>query len=357
MIESIDTFLSDYNLTIFLIHLVAGFIMFVIINWIGEKSVSVGYMQMSIVVEEESYPAFNFLFKAIAPVIIMILFVAIAQAVHFGSFTVNCYLVVVYYWVIRVCVVILYGRGSLTNWVTQFFYWISSIWLSINIYKLIDKVDKILPDPESLRDEMWILIILFLYSTFNKMTFGRTGTIRRKEKYLNKTYTHLKSKYDKIISKECKDYFFVQVVYAIMIYEDFNRPKIVRWIEYVHFWITKKPHTLGIMQVTSSKWINDEESISLAINKIITDGETTIQEFAKNKERFSLEIIVAKIAGKYNKDDDYVYEVGQIFISISNKKKASTSFYQKYKHQKLKFDKNNKYYPFSFNNRYYHDKR
>ena len=192
----------------------------------------------------------------------MILFISLAQAVHFDSFTVNCYLIVVYYWIIRVCAVILNGRGALTNWATQFFYWVSSIGLSIYVYKLIDKVDKILPDPESLRDEMWILIILFLYSTFNKVTLGRTGTLKRKEKYLKKTYTRLKNKYDKTISNECDNYFFTQVIYAIMINENFNRPKIARWIEYICFWITKKTHTLGIMQVTSSKWINDEQSIS-----------------------------------------------------------------------------------------------
>ena len=351
MIESINTFFSDYNWTIFLIHVVTAIFIFLIINRIGEKSVSIGYMQMSIVVEEESHPAFNFLFKAIAPVIIMILFVALVQAVHFDSFTVHCYLIVVYYWIIRVCVVILYGRGSLTNWVVQFFYWITSIGLSIYLYnKLIDQVDKILPDPESLRDEMWILIILFLYSSFDKVTFGRTGTLKRKEKYLNKTYTRLKNKYDKTISNECNNYFFTQVIYAIMINENFNRPKIARWIEYICFWITKKPHTLGIMQVTSSKWINDEQSISLATNKIISDCECIIQEYAKNEQSFCLESVVAKIAGKYNRDNDYVEEVEQTFSTISDIKKASISFYEKYKYLNLKYDNSKQYSPFSFNN-------
>ncbi len=350
MTESIITLFSDYSWTMTLIHLVTAIIMFFIVNWMGAKSVSIGYLQMSIVVEEESFPAFNFLFKTIAPVIIMILFVALAQAVHFDSFTIHCYLIVVYYWIIRVCVVTLYGRRALTNWATQLLYWITSIGLSICVYKLIDKVDKILPDPESLRDEMWILIILFLYSTFNKMTFGRAGTIKRKEKYLNKTYSQLKSKYDKIISKECKNYFFIQVVYAIMIYENFNRPKIVRWIENIHFWITKKPHTLGIMQVMTSEMIDDEQSISLAINKIISDCENIIQEYAKNEDRFYLDTVVAKIAGKYNKDDDYVEEVGQIFSTISDTEKASISFYHIYEHLNLRYDNIDQYYTFSFNN-------
>ena len=182
------------------------------------------------------------------------------------------------------------------------------------------------------------------------MVFGRVGTIKRKERYLNRTYIHLKSKYDKTILKECENYFFIQVVYAIMIYENFNRPKIVRWIENIHFWITKKPHTLGIMQVTSSKWINDEQSISLATGKILSDCECIIQEYAKNGVSFCLESVVAKIAGKYNKDDDYVEEVGQIFSTISDTEKASISFYHIYEHLNLRYDNIDQYYTFSFNN-------
>ena len=306
MQDLFNSFISQYTWYIATIHFFAAIILFYIINWIGSKSISVGYIQMSIVAEEESYPAFNFLFKAIAPVIIMILFIALAQATHFESFTVHCYLIVVYYWFIRTSVVILYGRGSLTNWSTQFFYWITSIGLSFYVYKLVDKVDKILPDPDSLRDEMWILIILFLYSTFNKMTFDRKGTLKRKEKYLKETYKRLKSRYNKIISKECDNYFFTQVIYAIMIYENFNRPKIVRWIENICFWLTKKPHTLGIMQVTSSKWITNEQSILLAIKKVTSDCNNIINDFVNDIGGFSLTAVVGKIAGKYNKDDDYV---------------------------------------------------
>lgn len=135
-----------------------------------------------------------------------------------------------------------------------------------------------------------------------------------------------------------------------MINENFNRPKIIRWIEYIRFGLTKKPHTLGIMQFTSSKWINDMQSISLATNKIISDCDRVLQEYADNKGSFSLEAIVGKIAGKYNKDDDYVYEVEQIFSTISDIKKATVSFRQYYKHLQLRYDNSDRYYPFSFNN-------
>ena len=287
------------------------------------------------------------MFKAIAPVILMILFVALAQSLDYKELASYCYLMVVYYWLFRILIILILGRWSLTNWKTQLLYWTASIGLSISLYKIIDKVDAILPSPEALRDQMWILIILFLYSVFNKMVFDREGSQKRKGNYIKKTYSQLKSKYDKVILKKCDNQFFVQIVYAIMIYENFNRPKIVRWVEYVHFLLTKKPHTLGIMQVTSSKWINDEQSIRIAINKIQSDTDAIINDFAKNKEHFSLREIVGKIAGKYNKDNDYVDEVGQIFNTISDSDKASNDLYKTYKNKKLRYDKNG-YCPFYF---------
>ena len=60
--------------------------------------------------------------------------------------------------------------------------------------------------------------------------------------------------------------------------QDFNRPRVVRWIEYIRFWITKKPHSLGIMQVQTNKYINDETSIRLAVRKICKDGNNFIEK-------------------------------------------------------------------------------
>ena len=94
-----------------------------------------------------------------------------------------------------------------------------------------------------------------------------------------------------------------------MIYEDFNRPILVRWIEYIQFWITRKPHTLGIMQVTTNEYINDKDSILLAMQKINLDSITVIQKSTSSK--FDIDHIAYLIANKYNPgdydyDEDYV---------------------------------------------------
>lgn len=340
MIESINTYFADYSWVTAIVHISFAIIMFFIINWLGSKSVSIGYVQMSMIVKDDSYPAFNFLFKAIAPVVFMVLFVSIVQSLNFRPLVSHCYLLVVYYWLFRVLVIILYGRITLTNWKTQFLYWGTSIGVSFYLYKIIDRVDAILPNPETLRDQMWILIILFLYSIFNKMVFERSNSKKRKENYIKSTYSRFYSKYNKVISQKCdNNYFFIQMAYSIMIYENFNRPRFVRMMEYVHFLFSKKTHTLGIMQVTSLKWINDEQSISLAIKKITSDCNDIINAYARDKESFSLITIVRTIAAKYNKDEDYVSEVEEVFTTITDEEKASYDLLKKIKKLKLKCNK------------------
>lgn len=180
------------------------------------------------------------------------------------------------------------------------------------------------------------------------MVIDRSGTQKRKDNYIANTYLHLKAKYNKVIEKECdSNYFFVQMVYSIMIYENFNRPRFVRWIEYIHFLLTKKPHTLGIMQVASTKWINDTQSVTLAINKIKSDCDNIVDDYAKRKEEFSLRLIVRKIASKYNKDDAYVEEVELLYNTISDADNAADALYKVYKHKKLKYDKE-RYFQFYF---------
>lgn len=164
----------------------------------------------------------------------------------------NIFSIAIYYWTFRLIWVLSTGRGRLINWIEQIVYWSVSISLSLWVYSLIEQVEKILPDPRSLLDQLWILIIVFLYSIFNKVQLGRKGTIKRKNNYITSRYRLFHRKYDYLINGFFHNGFYEALTYSIMIYEDFNRPRVVRWIEYIRFWITKKPHSLGIMQVQTN---------------------------------------------------------------------------------------------------------
>lgn len=307
-----------YYWYIILIHIVLAIGLFFIVNWIGARAVSVGYMQMNIVIKEDSAPAFNFLFKVIAPVVFIVLCAVVFEALNITQFNTNIYFVVVYYWLFRILWVLCTSRGSLINWVEQIIYWAVSISLSLWVYSLLESVEQILPSPRSLLDQLWILIIVFLYSVLNKVQISRDKTIKRKNNYLSSRYITFKRKYDSLIKQHIPNEFYEVVLYSIMIYEDFNRPILVRWIEYLHFFITKKTHTLGIMQIMTDKFISNDDSIKLAIDKLIKDNNDIMLRYSDSPSP-NATYVAFLIAQKYNSGDiDYAWEIRDIFEYISS---------------------------------------
>lgn len=101
-------FLQDYTWYIALAHLALGIVLFFIINWIGARSVSIGYMQMNVVIQDDSAPAFNFLFKVLAPVVYLILCAVAFQLLDMDRFVGNCYFIVIDYWAFRLLWVLAY---------------------------------------------------------------------------------------------------------------------------------------------------------------------------------------------------------------------------------------------------------
>lgn len=314
----LDNFTQHYDWSIAIIHFFVAFVSISIVNWFGSHSISVGYMQMSIAVKEETAPAFNLIFKALAPIVFFVFFVVAVQSVGSPQLVNFSYLIILYYWLIRAITIIIMGHARLLNWSIFFVYFGVSMGLSLWIYSLVEKVDKLLPDPRSLLDQLWILIIIFIYGIFNNLEISQKGSIKRKNKYINNKYHILKQRYGSIISYHCSNEFYEATTYAIMIYEDFNRPVIVRWIEYMHFFITKRPHTLGIMQVRTKKYISNEKSIIMGIN--IIKNATLKYKKENNPDSDSPNDAVSQIAGIYNCNNEvYKSEVGEIFTTIKEK--------------------------------------
>lgn len=306
---------EEYYWFVGLSQLAASVLLFFIINWFGARTVSIGYMQVGTLIKEETAPAFNFIFRVVAPIVYFIIVCAIAQQLGFYSFLNNSYLIVVYYWLFRLFWIFSAHRWALTSWGQQILYLSCSIALAIWVYSLMEKAEKILPNPQNLIDNLWLLIILFIYSVLNKTQDLREKTIKRMDRYYIRQYSNFHQKYNKIIKEFFHDDFYEALTYAIMIYEDFNRPRIVRYLEYVSFFILRRPHTLGIMQVKTAKCINNVQSIKLAMRKIKIDAkEIDRGQYYTNKE------IATEIADRYNGgDNSYAEVVTQIFELIATK--------------------------------------
>lgn len=308
---------TQYGIDAFFIHFGLAVLLFFIVNWIGKKTVSVGYVQLSLLVKDDGTPAFNFLLRILSPVVYLILVAALLQNVGGSKYLYCIYNITIFYWLVRLIIQLGLNRGRLLNWTRQVFYWSISIGLSLWVYSIIEKVDEILPSPGALLEQFWILVILFLYSVFNNVRLSNAKSQQRKDEYIDRHYAKFASKYNDLIVDFFHNNIYEALTYSIMINEDFNRPKVVRAFEYISFWLTGKEHSLGIMQFKTTKYINDLQSLELAMHKIKLDSIKMVQNenyYIDGKyQEWKESSTVREVALKYNHDLNYAYEVQVVF--------------------------------------------
>lgn len=312
---SVDIVLVQVSLSIFL---------FFIINWIGKYSYSLGYLSISIFLKVDEAPAFNFIIRILSPVVYLFITSAILYALNLDKYTYNFYLVSLYYILFRLMFNVLTERTLLLNWYRQIIYWIGIMILSYYGYKkIIITKENLLPDFSNLSNELWIVIIVFIYQIVNKIESSNESTIVRKENYLFSKYRHFQKKYDNIISK-LKNKRLIVLAYSILIYENFNRPYIARIIENIRFVVTSKPHTLGVMQVYSGDLINDTESVRLGVEKIMrnyTEMLTNPKEEYIDKSKYSSSeySILEDLIAQYNGGSEYRTGIIELMNTIEEK--------------------------------------
>ncbi len=334
-----------------ILHFLLGVALFFIINWIGRHSYSVGYMQISMFLKVEEAPAFNFLFRIISPIVYLFIVSAILYKLELDKFVLNAYFICIYYILFRLFFNLLTNRGLLMNWYRQILYWISIASISYFAYtEIIYKKENILPDFDTVSNELWIIILIFLFHTLNRIRISSDKTIERKDNYLKSRLTTFKEKYSDLINEKLNNDKLKSIAYAIMIYEDFNRPKAARIIENARFKITGKKHSLGLMQVQTTEFINDRKSVELGIEKLNTAYSKEIKKRGLDRKE-SIEILLPdawsnewsmerRIISNYNKDDNYVDEVRTLTEKIFE---LNTSQDKTYLFPTYKGDKDNYY--------------
>ncbi|MCB8999402.1 MAG: hypothetical protein H6540_04945 [Bacteroidales bacterium] len=302
-----------------IVQIVLGIGLFFIINWIGKHSYSIGYMEISIFVKTEEAPALNFLIRVLTPIVYIIIVSTILYYFKLDKYVWNIYLVNVFYIAFRLLFNLITNRGLLLNWSRQFLYWIAIVVISYFTYfKLIKVKANILPDFTTISNELWIIILIFIFQVFNNLRFSKDTTQKRKDNYLKSRYNHFKRLYGELIADITKNQILESITYAILIYEDFNRPKVARFIEKIKFLLSRKPHTLGVMQVRSEKPITDFESVKLGTKKVVE----AYNEYVLNNNEKSSEYVdwFAKrhIIENYNTGSRYLSEVSELTEIIKN---------------------------------------
>ncbi|MBK3519621.1 hypothetical protein [Carboxylicivirga marina] len=319
--------MEDYLLQI--THIILGIVLFFIINWIGKHSFSVGYMQISVFVKDDNAPAFNVLVRILSPVVYILIISVILYKLNLDSFVKNIYMISIYYLVFRLVFNLITNRGLLINWGRQIFYWCSIVLSSFYVYKeLIIEKKNLFPDLSTWTNQIWIIVLIFIYSVFNRISLSQKGTIRRKNRYLENRYGKFNTKYGIYIDENIDNIKLKMIAYAIMIYEDFNRPRIVRFLENIAHLITRKEHTLGLMQVKTKSLIKDKQSVELGIRKIVNkylelieyQKVKTVENEEERKERknklfVESGIVIPESSYKYEPSD---WEVSEGIIKDYN---------------------------------------
>ena len=138
---------------------------------------------------------------------------------------------------------------------------------------------------EEFRNAVWFAILAYLGKTLwdigkSFFTADRLYPPHRRQNSIAKKYDKFVRKYGGDITKQVNALYpeaeghkehFLCLFYAVMIYEDYNRPCFFRLLEQALKRICPaREMSLGIMQVKTRIPITDRESISLAVAKLLT---------------------------------------------------------------------------------------
>ena len=271
----------------------------------------------------------NFFLKIVNPSIFLALVAVLGQWLECEAIISSFWLLVPCYWLWRLAFIIFRNLFVFLNLKYEGIACAISIILSESIFFAIIK--PLLAQNESLwisstelRDGVWFAIITYIAVTawnIMKKSFSEQVLYpdEKKEALIWKRYGLFEKRYGKYVNTELLKKYeskanknellkITCVLYAIMIYEDYNRPKLIRALEYVFkFFLPKKTMSLGIMQVRSPKIISNKKSISLALSSIISQFNT------------SNDTPEQKAISKHNPDDEYFMEVFSIYYILISK--------------------------------------
>lgn len=190
------------------------------------------------------------------------------------------------------------------------------ITLLLIIFSEIFSFPWLLPSFSEVKDGIWTsLIVAIMVAAYLRITdmrraedesddlFFKHREIERKRRRAKK----IELKFGNILTNLSKKYKIQrEIMKAILIYEDSNRPKIMRIIENALVLLLKQEFTVGIAQVTSDIPLSDKESIIKMAQKLRIDSNKNTCCDSHPQALFSM----------YNNDPAYVDSVISIYEKL-----------------------------------------
>lgn len=309
-------------ITVISLYLIIGIGIFYLSSYVGNQFVE--YESVSSFEFKENCQSFNLIYRIFFPVIVTFIIVNILEYLN-----ISCpyyWIIVLIYWIYRILFILFMDRIKLANKFYIFITFIISLSFSIFIY-YISTVDNkfLLPTRDNLVSQIWIVIILFFYNFLTRIYSKFITDESRKNRLKIYSISKLElffPKYIDYIKKITCDMNAISIIFSIMIVENFNRPKIIRYFEkkFPYFFNTK-----GIMQIESKENISDIESVKIATERIVNIYKQLLKEYNNEFDYF---IFINKIASDYNSNPNYPLMVREIYYEIRNSKYFSEEICQ-----------------------------
>jgi len=168
-----------------LVQVLLAVVLFFVANWLGGHSISSGYHLMSLLETVDEAPVFNFVFRVATPLVYIAITAALLYGLGFDRYVQNYYAVVVYYVLIRWLYNIAVGRARLLNWLLQ----LGTAAFTIACAYFLDRKvlsirETLLPDPRGLNSNLWILIIIYVFTVLNRIPVTQAGAVKRRRGYI-----------------------------------------------------------------------------------------------------------------------------------------------------------------------------
>lgn len=222
------------------------------------------------------------------PSLFLTLCCSLAQIEGYTQFIRHAYYLIIGYWIIRTLYTILSGKSRYINKGFHFITAVFSIGLGALVWRffvmeLLISNESILIPLTDFRNAVWFAIIcLFIKMIWEILTAlceeKQLYPTDKKKKAFIEDYNKFRGKYQPILDNIFQENKVQPVsrrsievfIYAIMIYENYNRPLFLRCLERLLVVLKiKKVVTQGIMQYPSSQTISDEESVALRAKEVI----------------------------------------------------------------------------------------
>ena len=284
------------------------------------------YGKFSFYPDPEENFAGNFFLKIINPAIYISLVCAMLQHIGCEALCRAAWSILPLYWLIRLIHIAAKNLFLFINWPYELAAALLSLLLGEGIFflfllPLLNTDTPIFIPIEELRNAVWFAIIAYLAKVLwdiskTLLDAKRLYPEEKRRRIIQKRYDKFSGKYGGYLLELVDSLFpqthsllkgnFICLVYAIMIYEDYNRPCLMRFMERcLKRLFPAREMTLGIMQVKTTVMISDRDSIRLAVEKLLSafseeTGEAALYRAIEN----------------YNGGCDYSFEVQAIYETL-----------------------------------------